>query len=662
MADNKVSIEISLEGNAQVQFKKLGDSVEEFSATTKKSFADTGRIFDNFVANLASSATTKAFDLLVQGGRAVIDIFGQGIEAAQAQEDALNQLNVALKASGQFSQAASQDLQDFASGLQATTKFADDAIVETSALIQNLAHLDRDGLKQATQAALDLATALGIDLRSAALLVGKAAEGEVGALKRYGLEIKTGATDSETFANALRKINQQFGGASQAAVNTFSGSLAQLENTYDDLLETIGQTITENPVVIQLFKEMAKVIGEVDETLKLNKTSFSQLISQGIVAMIDTIANLIPVVKIIVSVFDVWAGAIQTVINLLIRLNPILGALSLVSDQAKQLRTSLIELSSGGVERLKGAFSGSEGLDKATEVLERIRAKLAEVADQSDATTQRQIDNNNRVREVLEETYLEQVVREENQRAEKEAKQSADFDKFLARIEKENELLRKIDEDWARAQIQRNKDVQNAILLENKLSSEKRLEILAKEREAEDKIRQERYEAGKKALDDLATLQNAKSKELAAVGKAAAISSTIISTYEGATKAFAALSGIPIVGPALGAAAAAAAIVAGLARVQAIRGTPLATGITSVPQGFQNDTFPARLSSGERVISAPQNQDLTEFISGNGGIGDKLDTLIALASRPETTVVNIGGREIISVINDEITSGRALRV
>lgn len=69
----------------------------------------------------------------------------------------------------------------------------------------------------------------------------------------------------------------------------------------------------------------------------------------------------------------------------------------------------------------------------------------------------------------------------------------------------------------------------------------------------------------------LAQLQNSGNKKMAAIGKAAAITQAMIKTYESATSAYAAMSGIPIVGPALGAAAAAAAIAAGMANVAAIR-------------------------------------------------------------------------------------------
>ena len=64
-----------------------------------------------------------------------------------------------------------------------------------------------------------------------------------------------------------------------------------------------------------------------------------------------------------------------------------------------------------------------------------------------------------------------------------------------------------------------------------------------------------------------------KSKAAFAAWKAMAIAQAIISTYDGAQKSYSALASIPYVGPALGIAAAVAAIGAGMVRVNAIRAT-----------------------------------------------------------------------------------------
>ncbi|MBS1835520.1 MAG: hypothetical protein JST65_22575, partial [Acidobacteria bacterium] len=90
-------------------------------------------------------------------------------------------------------------------------------------------------------------------------------------------------------------------------------------------------------------------------------------------------------------------------------------------------------------------------------------------------------------------------------------------------------------------------------------------------------------EASQFFFSQLGALMQTKSRALFEIGKAGAVAETIIQTYKSAQGAYAALASIPFVGPALGAAAAAAAIAVGFARVQAIRSTSFgSTGGTPV--------------------------------------------------------------------------------
>lgn len=82
---------------------------------------------------------------------------------------------------------------------------------------------------------------------------------------------------------------------------------------------------------------------------------------------------------------------------------------------------------------------------------------------------------------------------------------------------------------------------------------------------------EEKLNSIKGALNSAAEAFN----EGSAAWKATKIAETVITTYQSATNAFNSLSGIPIVGPALGAAAAALAVVSGIKNVQKISSTPL---------------------------------------------------------------------------------------
>lgn len=81
-------------------------------------------------------------------------------------------------------------------------------------------------------------------------------------------------------------------------------------------------------------------------------------------------------------------------------------------------------------------------------------------------------------------------------------------------------------------------------------------------------------EKSKIAADGLNNLASVLGTETAA-GKAAAIAATTISTFQSAQDSYKSLAGIPIIGPALGIAAAGAAIVSGIATVKKITATPV---------------------------------------------------------------------------------------
>lgn len=76
-----------------------------------------------------------------------------------------------------------------------------------------------------------------------------------------------------------------------------------------------------------------------------------------------------------------------------------------------------------------------------------------------------------------------------------------------------------------------------------------------------------------KMFGDLSVLMESENRNMFEIGKKAAQAQTIVDTFSSAQAAFKSLAGIPVVGPALGAAAAGAAVVAGMARLNAINAT-----------------------------------------------------------------------------------------
>jgi len=269
MAD-KIIIEVDLEkGDTTGAMKGIQKDAGKAGKKSGKSFS---KGFNSSMKKLLGTASKFA---AIAGSIASALVFKESIQAASRQEDAINKLNSALQISGKFSEQASQDLQNYASSLQQVTKFGDEAILETQALIQSLGNLSKNELKDATKASLDLAAALGIDLTAAATLVGKAAAGEVGSFSRYGVSIKKAETNAKTFANALDALESKFGGAAEKQVNTFSGATTQLSNTFGDLLEEIGFIITKSPEFLKVIKATEKAFKNAQVHVKAFAKEFN---------------------------------------------------------------------------------------------------------------------------------------------------------------------------------------------------------------------------------------------------------------------------------------------------------------------------------------------------------------------------------------------------
>jgi hypothetical protein len=93
------------------------------------------------------------------------------------------------------------------------------------------------------------------------------------------------------------------------------------------------------------------------------------------------------------------------------------------------------------------------------------------------------------------------------------------------------------------------------------------------------------------------------------IGKAAAIAETTINTYAAATAAYKAMAGIPVVGPALGVVAAAAAVAAGIENVKRIMAVDVSGKSSPVPTSISSSA-PAQRTfatpTGSTVLTQPQ--------------------------------------------------------
>lgn len=164
--------------------------------------------------------------------------------------------------------------------------------------------------------------------------------------------------------------------------------------------------------------------------------------------------------------------------------------------------------------------------------------------------------------------------------------------------------------------------------------------------------------------DNMLVLAKTKNKTAANAYKAMAIANTVIKTYESATSAYAAMASIPYVGPALGIAAAAAAIGAGLANVAAIKAQnysgAYATGgqIPAGSYGLVGEAGPELVQGPAVVTSARTTLDnyLSQQESGNGA-NSSSGVTIAMTNTFGSNVDPVQMRKFASDIQQATMSG-----
>ena len=209
-------------------------------------------------------ATRIAFRKLTQ-------FIGESVAASARQEAAIKSMEAALKAQGADVPRLSSQYQKLASQFQETTVFGDELLIEMQALFIAVGDVGPDQMEKALTAATDLSAGIGKDLRTSVDLVAKAFAGETSVLKRYGIIVDEAALKSRGIDAVLEEINDKMGGAAQAQIDTYTGRMKQLGNTWGDLKEVIGESITTNETWNGLIVLAKHVIDNYTAAIKSSR-------------------------------------------------------------------------------------------------------------------------------------------------------------------------------------------------------------------------------------------------------------------------------------------------------------------------------------------------------------------------------------------------------
>ena len=249
----------------------------------------------------------------------LVEALMKPIEAYREQELAVNRLTQSMVNSGVFTSDLRNKYNEMSDALSKVTLYQNDQITSAMAVLQTQAR----GItltKEITQATLDFASAKGIDLVSAAEMVGKTLGGETNALARQGIAIDMTKSGTERLAQVTEALSDRF--RDQATVATQGlGVMDQIKNQFQEQQEIVGGELA--PTMIVLLKTFQDVWFSVD-----NGASKAQMLG-------DVFSWLVKTALYVKAAFDELGAAIG--IGMAAAVESIKAAVTLQFSKALQI-------------------------------------------------------------------------------------------------------------------------------------------------------------------------------------------------------------------------------------------------------------------------------------------------------------------------------------
>lgn len=249
-----------------------------------KKVKETGEGFTGMLKNAVSFAAGQV--IFTGVGDAIGFLKNQiadTIKVTEDHEQIQAQTNQVLQSTRDVSGMTAQRLHDLADSYSLVTRYSADTVQGGENLLLTFTNIGKQVFPDATQAILDVSQAMGQDLKSSAIQVGKALGDPITgmtALQRIGVTfseeekkaIKT-MMDHKDIIGAqkiiLKELQTEFGNSAYAAGQTFGGQVEILNHHLEDMKISIGESLM--PILSNLLTNVVQpLIGKFYDWLFAN--------------------------------------------------------------------------------------------------------------------------------------------------------------------------------------------------------------------------------------------------------------------------------------------------------------------------------------------------------------------------------------------------------
>lgn len=268
MAENDVTIQINLDArDAQAAIELFG---KESVAILKKTETQADSFFNSF---------SKAKGTVVAAIGTIIGAYytmSNAIEQASEDAKLTRQIEASLRATDEASTTAVNGVLQFAEALKEATGVSDDLVKQTFITAKSFG-ITADEAKKLTTAAIDLASATGIDAETAVRQLGGTLDGTIGKIGNLGAEFRNLTTEQLKSGKAIDLVNSKFGGTAAKELDTYQGAANSLKNAWDDLLKSFGKTVTESDSAKNALAGLAAVLNDFTKAISNSGTNSEQI-------------------------------------------------------------------------------------------------------------------------------------------------------------------------------------------------------------------------------------------------------------------------------------------------------------------------------------------------------------------------------------------------
>lgn len=285
-----------------------------------------------------------------------------GKKSVQAADDANKKFSVlqnTIEATGASTWTSVEELDNMAKAYAQTTNYSVSEVEKMQSVLLGFRNITDDTFREASDAIMDMATVMGMDLTSAVQTVGKALDDPIkglDSLRRQGFAftdeqklelevlVKTGK-QLEAQKIILEELSTTYGGAAKAGQSAF----AQMQHSIDALMESVGNRII--PIIRAVTGEMSGGVEKITEFF--NSATFDRII--------DVLANIAEKVRTVFSGIVEYISGIFTQLGELsakVNFSPFIRVLDTLYGLVVAIFEKIKERINESVEKFSLIFSG----------------------------------------------------------------------------------------------------------------------------------------------------------------------------------------------------------------------------------------------------------------------------------------------------------------